>query len=152
MLARHHRNAQEEVFDPQQALKKNLERVFDGANRLHKILGAAGQTTTYGYDPNNNVTTVTDPLGRATTNTYDPLNRLTNINDPTNGNTVFTYDAKDRLLTVKDPKITATTSYTYDGVGASQRRAGRLGRLLDAKLQKRQEIWQAMAGCGHLLR
>jgi RHS repeat-associated protein len=60
---------------------------------------------------------VTDPLYRITTNTYDTLNRLTNINDPANGNTVFTYDAKDRLATVKDPKISATTSYTYNGLG-----------------------------------
>jgi RHS repeat-associated protein len=108
---------QENVFDPQQALSKTLQRVYDGANRLHRELGASDQTTQYSYDTRDNIATVTDPLSRVTTNTYDSLNRLTNLNDPANGNTAFTYDAKDRLLTVKDPKLTATTTYTYDGLG-----------------------------------
>jgi RHS repeat-associated protein len=108
---------QEFVYDPQQSLKKTLQRVYDGLNRLHRDLGAADQTTQYGYDNYDNVTTVTDPLFRVTTNGYDLLNRLTSITDAATGNTAFTYDAKDRLLTVKDPKLTATTTYTYDGLG-----------------------------------
>ena len=80
----------ETVFDPQQLLKKSLQRVYDGANHLQRELGAAGQITQYGYDGNKNLTTVTDPLSRVTTNTYD---------------------AKDRLATVKDPKLSATTAY-----------------------------------------
>jgi RHS repeat-associated protein len=108
---------QEVVYDPQSTLRKSLQRLYDGNNRLEKDMGALGQTVRYGRDNNGNVTSLTDPLSRVTTNTYDLLNRLTNVNDPANGNTVFTYDAKDRLLTVKDPKITATTTYTYDGLG-----------------------------------
>ncbi|MEO7744402.1 MAG: RHS repeat-associated core domain-containing protein [Usitatibacter sp.] len=108
---------QEAVFDPQGTLKKTLQRLYDGFNRLEKDLGALGQATRYGRDGYGNVTTVTDPLNRVTTNTYDILNRLTNVNDAASGNTVFTYDARDRLATVKDPKLTATTTYTYNGLG-----------------------------------
>jgi len=36
---------------------------------------------------------------------------------PAAGITAFTYDAKDHLKTVKDPKLTATTTYNYDGLG-----------------------------------
>ncbi len=108
---------QEAVFDPQGTLKKTLQRLYDGFNRLEKDLGALGQATRYaryGYD---SVTTVTDPLNRVTTNTYDILNRLTNMNDAASGNTVFTYDARDRLATVKDPKLSTATVYTYNGLG-----------------------------------
>jgi RHS repeat-associated protein len=107
----------ERVYDPQQSLRTLRQRVYDGANRLQRDLGAASQTTQYDYDPNGNVRKVTDPLSRVTTNTYDALDRLININDPANGNTVFTYDAKDHLKTVKDPKLSATTTYNYDGLG-----------------------------------
>lgn len=107
----------ERVYDPQQSLNKLQQRVYDGINRLNRELGASAQTTQYDYDSNNNVWHVTDPLNHVTTNTYDLLNRLTNINDPANGNTVFTYDAKDRLKTVKDPRLSAATTYNYDGLG-----------------------------------
>src|SRR5713101_6646561 len=73
---------QEKVYDPQLTLRKTLQKLYDLGNRLKNELGASAQTTTYGYDGNNDVTTVSDPLNRVTTNTYDVLNRLTNINDP----------------------------------------------------------------------
>lgn len=105
------------VTDPNGALKRELQRVYDGFNRLHKDLGAAAQATQYAYDVNGKKTSVTDPLNRITTNTYDALNRLTQSTNPASGATVYTYDAKDRLATVKDPKLSATTSYTCDGLG-----------------------------------
>jgi RHS repeat-associated protein len=108
---------QESVYDPQQSLRRTLQRVYDGVNRLQRDLGAAAQTTQYTYDNNDNLKTVTDPLNRITTNTYDALNRLTNVADSASGNTVFTYDAKDRIKTVKDPRLSTATVYTYDGLG-----------------------------------
>jgi RHS repeat-associated protein len=105
------------TYDPQDVLRRSMQQVYDGANRLKQQFGAAGQTTTYNYDARENVSSVNDPLSRVTTNTYDGLNRITNVNDPANGNTVYTYDAKDRLTSVKDPKISNTTAYTYDGLG-----------------------------------
>ncbi len=106
----------ESVYDPQQALRKSMQRVYDGMNRIFRELGSAGQTTEYTYD-HDILWKVTDPRYNVTTNSYDQLNRLINILDPANGNTVFTYDAKDHLKTVKDPKLTATTTYNYDGLG-----------------------------------
>jgi RHS repeat-associated protein len=107
----------ENVYDPAGELKRTLQRLYDQNNRLRNDIGAASQTTTYDYDSNNNLKKITDPLNGITTNTYDALNRLTNITDATNGNTVFTYDANDHLKTVKDPKLSAATTYNYDGLG-----------------------------------
>ena len=108
---------QENVFYPSNTLAKTMNRVYDSAQRMDRELGAASQTTIYTYDANRNVRTITDPLSRVTTNNYDALDRLTSTLDAAGGTTIFTYDAKDRLATVKDPQISATTSYTYDGLG-----------------------------------
>ena len=81
------------VTDPNGALKRELQRVYDGFNRLQKDLGALGQATQYEYDANNTVTKVTDPLNRITTHTYDQLNRLKDSTTAA-GTTVYTYDAK----------------------------------------------------------
>jgi YD repeat-containing protein len=48
-------------------------------------LDALNQTTTYAYDNNSNLTTLTDPLNHATGNSYDALSRLTQVLDPGNG-------------------------------------------------------------------
>jgi RHS repeat-associated protein len=107
----------ETTYDPNGALSRTLQRVYDYMQRLDRDVGAASQTTIYTYDYNRNLKTITDPLGRLTTNNYDALNRLTSIVDAASGTTTFTYDAKDRLSTVKDPKISSTTNYTYNGLG-----------------------------------
>jgi RHS repeat-associated protein len=108
---------EERSYDLSNTLAKMSQKVYDGAQRLARDVGAASQTTVYGYDGQKNLTSVTDPLGRVTTNTYDALDRLTSILDAASGTTTFTYDAKDRLATVRDPQISATTQYTYDGLG-----------------------------------
>ena len=107
---------QENVYDPVNQLKRTMQKLYDGANRLQKELGATGQFTTYGYDSNSNLASVTDPLFWATGNYYDALNRLSSTTDAANGSTTFTYDAKDRLTSVKDPR-NLTTTYTYDPLG-----------------------------------
>lgn len=64
-------DGQPHVLDPQGALQQTHSRVYNSLNRLIKDIGAAGQTTQYGYDNNGNLTTLTDPLNQVATNTYD---------------------------------------------------------------------------------
>ena len=56
---------------------------YDELNRLNTVVDnklSAGQiTTTYTYDPANNLATVTYPNGVQSTFVYDPLNRLTSM-------------------------------------------------------------------------
>ena len=107
---------QERVYDPGGTLSRTRSRTFDALNRLAQDLGAQGQTTSYGYDGNANVTATADPLARTTTNAYDALNRLTQVLDPAGGITQYSYDAGGQLAQVTDPRGLATT-YTYDGLG-----------------------------------
>jgi len=108
----------ENTYDPSNALHRTHSRVYNNLNQLYQDINAAGTTatTTLGYDPNGNQTSISAPLSRNTTNQYDELNRLKQITDPGNGVTQFGYDANDNLTQVTDPR-SLVTSYTYTGFG-----------------------------------
>jgi RHS repeat-associated protein len=85
----------------------------------------ATYTTTYTYDQNNMLASVTTPKGEKTTYTYDATGNLASTVDP-RGNvqganpddykTTYTYDAAGRLLTTTDPLGHVTTNH-YDSIG-----------------------------------
>jgi YD repeat-containing protein len=109
----------ENSFDPSGTLHRTHTRVFNTLNQLNKDVNAAGTaavTTTFGYDPQGNQTSIAAPLARNTTNGYDELNRLKQITDPASGLTQFGYDANDNLTSVTDPRGLATV-YAYSGFG-----------------------------------
>jgi len=109
----------ENSYDPANALHRAHSRVFNTLNELWKDVNAAGTaavTTTFGYDPQGNQTSIAAPLARNTANGYDELNRLKQITDPASGLTQFGYDANDNLTSVTDPRGLAT-GYSYSGFG-----------------------------------
>jgi RHS repeat-associated protein len=109
----------ENLYDPSNTLHRTHTRVFNTLSQLFKDVNAAGTaavTTTFGYDPNGNQTSMAAPLARNTTDAYDELNRLKQITDPANGITQFGYDANDNLTSVNDPRGLATV-YSYSGFG-----------------------------------
>ena len=105
----------EKVYDHAGALTRTRARVYNALNWLDREVGAAGQTTRYGYDRNGNVTSVVDPLDHETANAYDALNRLVKVTDPAGGQTRYTYEPSGALLQVNDPRDVAT-GYGYDGL------------------------------------
>jgi YD repeat-containing protein len=109
----------EQVRDPLNTLAQTRSRVFNTLNRLSQEIGAASQTTTYGYDNQGNVTSIDGPLAGAadvTTNTYDALNRLVRVTDPNLGEVNYGYNALDQLTSVSDLRSLVTT-YSIDGLG-----------------------------------
>jgi RHS repeat-associated protein len=82
-------------------------------------------TTTYAYDVNNRLVSVTMPKGGKTTYTYDANGNRDSVVEP-RGNvqganpndfkTSYAYDAAGRLLTTTDPLQHVTTNH-YDAVG-----------------------------------
>ncbi|HZR34508.1 MAG TPA: RHS repeat-associated core domain-containing protein, partial [Nevskia sp.] len=109
-------NTAVKVYDPSGTLVQAHSRVYNSLNELYQDVGAQNQTTTYGYDNNGNVTSVTDPLSHTTGSGYDALDRLAQVTDPASGVTHYAYNALDQLTGVTDPRSLATT-YTTDALG-----------------------------------
>ncbi|MDH2415273.1 DUF6531 domain-containing protein [Nocardioides sp. CER19] len=72
--------------------------------------------TTWTYNANDQVSTITDPLGHETTNTYDDAGNLATVTDADGKVTNYEYDADNQVTTVTDPRGAETTT-TYDDAG-----------------------------------
>lgn len=106
----------EKLYDPDGTQVYSHSRIYDALDRLEKDIAAGGQTTTYGYDANSNLSSVQDPLGHITQTHYDPLNRRVQTIDALSGVTNYSYDPNGYLSQVVTPNG-ATTNYSHDGFG-----------------------------------
>lgn len=79
----------------------------------------ATYTTSYGYDPAGNRTSVTDANKHTTSWTYDPAGNKLSATDPNGHTTAWTYTALNQLATVHGPDAAAgmNTGYSYDPAG-----------------------------------
>ena len=83
---------------------------------LCKVTDGNNHVTTYGYDSNGQLTSITPPSPEgATTITYDSLTRPHTVTTP-DGTATYTYDAWDRTTQVAYASG-PTVSYTYDADG-----------------------------------
>ena len=74
------------------------------------------RTTTIGYSPAGQVSSVTNPEGEATTLTYDASGDLASVTDPLMHTASFGYDDLGRRTSVTDP-LGRTTAIAYDSAG-----------------------------------
>ena len=84
---------------------------------------AGGPITTWTYDLDGNVTSVTDPLGNTTWTAYNACNLPVSVTDALGWEagdqqhtTTTTYTALGQVFTVTDP-LGRTTEYLYDNLG-----------------------------------
>lgn len=126
-------NLARESFVWQNGLKLSATDVFgqtesyqyDAQGNVTQITDRAGNVTTVTYDPVfNEVTTVTAPGGRVTQYLYDAHGNATQITDAVGDVTTMTYDSHGLVQSVTKPRgnLTATpgdftTSYTYNDAG-----------------------------------
>ncbi len=126
------------------------KKYFNARNKTTSVVDAAGQTTTYGYDPLGRLTSVTAPDNTVTSIWYDSLNHRTRVEEPqvapttyvydavgnvtsatTRGKTVaFTYNALNRVVQ-KQPAGETAVSYTYDEAAYANGK-GRVTTVVDA--------------------
>src|SRR5947209_18612359 len=79
----------------------NTTYSYDAKGAVSKVaqtLGTAQITTSYGYDTQGNLASVTDPNGNVTTYTFDDFGRMTKQVSPVTGTSTYTYDVAGNLL------------------------------------------------------
>jgi len=102
---------------------------YDGLDRLQKwdfpskttpgVVNTADYEQ-YGYDPNDNRTSLRKRDGTTISYTYDALNRMTLKSFPTgslSNNVAYTYDFRNLMLSAIYPVSGAGISFTYDNAG-----------------------------------
>lgn len=93
-----------------------LQLDYDVNNRLENYSDIYGRNTTYGYDSNSNVTSITYPGSKKVTYIYDAMNRCISVTDWNGKITTYTYLKDDRVFKITLPNGSNTT-YGYDLAG-----------------------------------
>ncbi len=101
----------------QDALSKTYSRP-DRTNFPASLLDSEGNTTSFGYDDDRHLRSVTNLFGSAhpvtTSYTYDArFGDVASVTDPLTHTTTFTYGDRGEMLSVTDP-LNKTTSFTYN--------------------------------------
>lgn len=84
-------------------------------------------TTSYTYNGDGQVLTVTDPLGHVTTTGYDADGNVHTVTDPNNHTTTTDYNENNQPVTITRPDTTTVTS-TYDDDGNQLTRTNGAGK------------------------
>ena len=88
--------------DASHAIVRVQNRAFDELSRLITTIGAANQTTRFGYDDNDNLQWVEDALGRQTRLGFDGLDRPISVTVALQGDCTFPYAARHNRIRVTD--------------------------------------------------
>ncbi|MFB9469612.1 polymorphic toxin-type HINT domain-containing protein [Nonomuraea salmonea] len=89
---------------------------YNDRSLLTKLTPPTGTPTTYAYDSLGNPTQRADVTG-TTTYTWDADNRLKTVTDPVSGRTnTYDYDGADRLTTITSANPANTQVFTYDAL------------------------------------
>ncbi len=112
---------------------KTITRTFDALDRLASCTDVSGNTVSYAYDTEGNLSVLTYPDGKAVSYTYDSMNRLKTVTDWASRVTIYTYDVIGRLIQVDRPN------------GTRQRLQYDDGSRLTASFEEKgaMKIWQA---------
>lgn len=108
----------QKITDP---LSRVTDRTYDALNRLRDSTqpvpdtGVARPKTTYGYDGQDRLTSVTDPRLLKTIYTIDGLGNTSKVVSPDTGTLIVKPDAAGNAKTSQDAKGQLTT-YTYDAL------------------------------------
>ncbi|MGI9595192.1 MAG: DUF6531 domain-containing protein, partial [Acidimicrobiales bacterium] len=95
---------------------------YDEQRRLSSVTDGLGNTSRMERDAAGRLVAITDPTGNATKMSYDGVGRLISVEDPTGATRVRTHDAAGRLTAFADaldeiPGITSRADFEYDSAG-----------------------------------
>lgn len=101
------------IGDYIRTLKNGTQIFFNDAGLQTKLTERNGNTTTYSYDSEQRLISITDPAGLVTTLNYG-VEHLDTVTDPAGRVSRFEYDADGNLIKVTFPDGTFKT-FGYDG-------------------------------------
>jgi RHS repeat-associated protein len=107
------------VIDPINGSAHPTSFTYDLMDRLTKTTYPDGTHVDIGYDYRGRRTTVTDQNGKITTYAYDDEDRLVSVTDaqtPNPGVTSYVYDTENQLQAITDAN-NHTTTFHYDNFG-----------------------------------
>lgn len=105
--------------DPRGKTKEFYKDAYDNLSKVIEHVSGTIGTTTYAYDLNKNLTSITDAAANVRSFTYDGLNRrltaedLHVSGDGAYGTSTYSYDDAGNLTQQVDPK-SQTVNFTYD--------------------------------------
>jgi len=100
------------VKDSNNNIINSITNTYDGEGYLISTVNDGVQTT-YTYDSNGNLASVTDANGNTTTYQDYQYGKPTIVTDPKGDKTTYSYDYRSLVLSKTDAKGN-TTTYTYD--------------------------------------
>ncbi len=106
-------------------------------------IGGNPQSSSFGYDNNSNLVSLTDPLSKTTAFGFDALNRLITATNPLMGVRTTGYDPQDNVTSEADER-NVTTSYVYNGFGEPIQEASLLVFALPASAPARRHAGGAL--------
>jgi RHS repeat-associated protein len=110
------------------AAGQDTEMTYNGARQPLTVTNAKNETTTYAYDSNGYLETVTGPVsGATTTYTYDAYGRVESVEDADGYIVVTDYDHLNRLTQRTYPDET-TETFTFNRLDLREQ-TDRLGRV-----------------------
>lgn len=119
---------------------------YDPTNQVRTVTDALGQQWVYAYDARGNRVSETDPLGGTTTAVYD-RDDLVEVVNPAGERTMFVYDDRGNLVERVEPDGAATTM-AVDDDGAVVSVTGPLGDIVEHKYDARGRLVRTVEADG----
>ncbi|MBI3939539.1 MAG: RHS repeat protein [Acidobacteria bacterium] len=89
---------------------------YDGNDNLISMTNPLGEKDSYSWDAKRHLTRIRSPLGKETSMTYDARGQLTSLTNPAGHTSTFSYDQFGNLKSFIDP-LGSATSFSYDPAG-----------------------------------
>ncbi|MCB1118110.1 MAG: RHS repeat protein, partial [Chlamydiia bacterium] len=110
------------IYDSNRIKQFTLQQIYDGRNRLQKIVNAIGEEETFTYDANNNLIKHLLTDGSTKTYKYDKANRLVAAAHEAHKDT-YAYNAKSEQISQTN-YLDNTTTFKYDALGNCIQKTG----------------------------